>query len=104
MKYKYCPECKKAYVKSRLEREKCIFCGTACEVVDVKRNRQYYLGYAVMVLGAVVMIIMRWQDFNTILLWTVGIFFILLGGFLVVAASNKMAKHAAQVVTGEKKD
>ena len=102
VKYKYCPECKKAFVKGRLEREKCIFCGARCEVVEVRRSRQYYVGYGVMVLGAVIMIILRWLNVNTLLLWTVGIFFIILGGYLVVAASNRMAMHAAEAVTGEK--
>lgn len=101
MKYKYCPECKKAYLKSRLEKDKCIYCENACEVVEVKRNRQYYLGYGVMVLGAVIMLIMRLQNFNTLLLWVVGIFFIILGGFLVISASNKMAKSAADIVKGD---
>ncbi len=102
MKYKYCSECKKAYLKSRLEKDKCIYCGNACEVVEVKRNRQYYLGYGVMVLGAVIMLILRLLNFNTVLLWVIGIFFILLGGFLVIAASNKMAKSAAEIVKGDK--
>jgi hypothetical protein len=103
VKYKYCPGCKKAYLKSRLEKDKCIYCGKSCEVVEVKRNRQYYLGYGVMVLGAIIMLILRVYDFNTILLWVVGIFFILSGGFLVIAASNKMAKSAVEIVKRDTK-
>ena len=96
MKYKYCPECKKAYIKSRLEKDKCIYCGKPCEVVEVKRNRQYYLGYGVILLGAAAMLVIRFWFYNTILLWAVGIITILAGGWLVMAGSNKMARAAAE--------
>lgn len=100
MKYKYCPECKKAYIKSRLEKDKCIYCGKPCQVVDVKRNRQYYLGYGVILLGAAIMLVIRFWFYNTILLWTVGIITILAGGALVMVGSNNMARKAAERTGG----
>ncbi len=102
VKYKYCPECGKAYLKSRLEKDKCIYCGKPCQVVDVKRNRQYYLGYGVIVLGAVVILVIRFWFYNMILLWTVGIITILAGGMLVMVGSNKMARKAAETVGSNK--
>lgn len=101
VKYKYCPECKKAYIKSRLEKDKCIYCGKPCEVVEVRRNHQYYLGYGVILLGAAVMLVIRFWFYNTILLWTVGILTILAGGWLVLASSNKMARDAAERIEGQ---
>ncbi len=102
MKYKYCPECRKAYIKSRLEKDKCIYCGKPCEVVEVRRNRQYYLGYGVIVLGAAVMLVIRFWFYNLILLWTVGIITILAGGWLVMVGSNKMARKAAEMAGSNK--
>lgn len=102
MKYKYCPECKKAYLKSRLEKDKCIYCGKTCEIVDVKRSGRYYLGYALMVIGAVVMLIIRlWLD-NAPYLWIFGIVIVVAGVFLVMDASSKMAKKAAESVQENK--
>jgi uncharacterized protein (DUF983 family) len=96
VKYKYCAECRKAYVKSRLEGDKCIYCGNVCEVVDVKKSPLYYFGYIVLVLGAVVIFLMRGLD--TILLWLIFAFFLVLGSMLVIKASSKMAKEAAAKV------
>lgn len=95
MKYNYCPECDKAYLKSRLEKDRCIFCGKPCEAVDVKRSRRYYLGYGTMVLGAVVTLIIRIWFYDVTLLWLAGIFFILVGGIIVLDANSRMAKSAA---------
>ena len=35
MKYKYCQNCERAYIKSRLEKDNCIYCNEPCETVDV---------------------------------------------------------------------
>jgi uncharacterized protein (DUF983 family) len=100
VKYKYCPACKKAYVKSRLEMDKCIYCGEMCEVVEVKKTPLYYVGYLVLIIGAVVIFLLRGLD--TILLWLVFAFFLILGSILVIGASNKMAKEAAAMVSRER--
>ena len=105
VKYKYCIECKKTHIKSRLEKDTCIYCGKPCEVVDIKRNRQYYLGYGIVVVGAVLMIILRLQNSDFMLLLVTGFFFILLGGITVIIASGKMAKSVAEKVNNpEDKD
>lgn len=101
MKYKYCPSCKKAYLKSRLEKDKCIYCGKECRIVDVKRTGLYYLGYAIIVLGAIVMLVLRLNEFDTVLIWLIGILVIIIGGMTVMAASNNMAKNAAETVRKE---
>ena len=62
MKYKYCPSCKKAYVKSRLEKDTCMYCNGPATTVDVKRNRLYYFGYAIMILGATSAFIPRFTE------------------------------------------
>ncbi len=100
VKYKYCLECKKAYVKSRLEKNNCINCGEVCEVVNVRRIGLYYLGCGVLLLGAVVVFLLR--DISTILTWLVFICFILLGGMIIIMAGNKMAKSAAEIAKAEK--
>ena len=98
MKYKYCPECKKAYLKSKLERDKCIYCGKRTEIVDVRRSKRYYQGYAIMLLGAALIVIIRLWFSDFTLLWLAGIFFIIFGGWLVMDASGQMAKEAAEMV------
>jgi len=104
VKYKYCPECKKAYLKSRLEKEKCIYCGKPCEIVDIKRSGRYYMGYGIMVLGAVVMFVVRFWFSDINYLWIWGIVFVVLGAILVMDASNKMAARAAETVRKKDKE
>ena len=105
MKYKYCPNCKKAYVKSRLEKEKCIYCNEECETVEVKRNGLYYIGYGIMVLGAVSAIVPRVivvSGGNFFLITGIGL---LLGGMIfVMMGSVRMAQAAVNNATGDKKD
>jgi hypothetical protein len=105
VKYKYCVACKKTHVKSRLEKDTCIYCGKPCEVVDIKRNRMYYLGYGIVVIGAILMIILRLQNSDFMLLLVTGFVFIFLGGATVIIASGKMAESVAEKVNNsEAKD
>jgi hypothetical protein len=101
MKFKYCPDCQKAYVKSRLEKEKCIYCGKQCRVIKVRRTGQYYLGYALMLISAIAVLVLRIQDVNSVLIWATLVLFVVSGGILVVVAGDKMAKSAAELVEEE---
>jgi hypothetical protein len=101
VKYVYCDNCDKAYLKSRLEKGRCIYCGKASEVVDVKRNRLYYTGYGIMVLGAVLMVVIRFFFYNLLLLWGVGIAFIILGGALIMKGNGEMVKEAKRIAHKE---
>ena len=102
MKYQYCPSCKKAYVKSRLEKDNCIYCRERCHTVDVKRNGLYYFGYAIMILGAASALIPRFMEVSG------GTFFIVMGIALAIAGavfvmmgSTRMAKTAAEIVSAK---
>ena len=101
MKYKYCPDCKKAYIKSRLEKEKCIYCGKPCRVIKVRRTGQYYLGYALMLAGAIAVLVLRIQEVSSVFIWAALILFVVSGGILVVLAGDNMAKSAADLVEKE---
>ncbi len=99
MRYKYCQSCEKAYVRSRLEKDNCIYCNEPCETVDVKRNGIYYYGYAVMILGAGSVLVPRFtvvSDPTTYLV--VGIVLAFVGTVFVMMGSSKMAKTAASMV------
>lgn len=99
MKYKYCQNCDKAYIKSRLEKDNCIYCNKPCETVDVKRNGTYYYGYALMILGAGSVLVPKFTvvpDPNTYLV--AGIVFAFVGTVFVMIGSVKMAKTAASMV------
>jgi hypothetical protein len=99
VKYNYCAKCDKAYVKSRLEKDSCIYCGSGCETVDVKRNGLYYIGYAIMLGGAasaMVPRIIEVQGTNLyiglgIVLLVAGIVFIMKGGAKMAEAAKKLA-------------
>ena len=97
MKYVYCENCDRAYVKSRLERGKCIYCGKGAETVEVKRIRTYYIGYVIMIIGAALMVTIRFLFFNIWLLWAVGIAFIVAGGYLILKANGEMAAEAKRL-------
>ena len=96
MKYNYCPECDKAYMKSRLEKDRCIFCGNPCKLVEVKRSGQYYWGYALMVTAAVVILMARFLFHDDIVLFAGGILLVIWGAATVLDANSKMAKKAAE--------
>ena len=105
MKYNYCPKCDKAYVKSRLEGDRCIYCSSVCETVDVRRNGLYYLGYGIMLGGAGAAVLPRFVE------TTGGNFFLALGVALVVAGSvfvvmgnSRMAVTAREMALGEEKE
>jgi len=97
VKYNYCPECDKAYMKSRLEKDRCIFCGNACELVEIKRSGQYYIGYALMGLGAAVIVMARLWLNDDFLLWLGGILLVIMGAAVVLDANGKMSKKAAEL-------
>jgi hypothetical protein len=97
VKYKYCQSCDKAYIRSRLEKDKCIFCNEPCETVDVKRNAVYYYGYTIMIVGAGSVLIPRltygYVPFNYLI---VGIVLAFVGAVFVMMGSTKMARTAAE--------
>ena len=98
VKYKYCQSCEKAYIKSRLEKDNCIYCNEPCETVDVKRNGIYYYGYALMVLGAGSVLVPRFtvvSDPTTYLV--VGIVLAFVGTMFIIMGSSKMAKTAIEM-------
>jgi multisubunit Na+/H+ antiporter MnhG subunit len=100
MKYKYCPSCDKTYVKSRLEGDKCVHCGKVCEVRVVKKNALYYIGYAILILGAIIVFLYR--EFNDALLWVIFILILVSGGTLIMVGSTKMARQATEIGRAEK--
>ncbi len=100
MKYKYCQSCEKAYIRSRLEKDNCIYCNEPCETVDVKRNGIYYYGYTVMILGAASVLVPRFtvvSDSSTYLV--VGIVLAFIGMVFVMMGSAKMSKTAMEMAT-----
>ncbi|MFO7618440.1 MAG: hypothetical protein R6W91_02110 [Thermoplasmata archaeon] len=97
MKYNYCPKCDKAYVKSRLEKDICIYCGSGCETVDVSRNAIYYLGYGIMLAGAACAFVPRFADVSgTTFYFTIGIALAVAGSVFVVMGNARMAEDAKQ--------
>jgi len=105
VKYKYCQNCKKAYVRSRLEKDNCIYCNQPCETVDVKRNNWYYFGYAIMVIGAISALTPRiievsGQTFFII----IGLVLAFAGAAFVMMGSVNMANAAAELVQNKNDD
>jgi len=99
VKYKYCQSCEKAYIKSRMEKDNCIYCNEPCETVDVKRNGIYYYGYAVMIIGAGSVLVPRFTVVSDPSIYLViGIVLAFVGAAFVMKGSNKMAKTAASMV------
>ena len=102
MRYKYCGKCRKAYIKSRLEGDLCIYCGAECEVLDIKRNGLYYFGYGIMILGAASAFIPRYTAVSDSSIFIYfGIALVIAGSVFVVMGSTKMAKTAAEIALGE---
>jgi hypothetical protein len=86
-------------VKSRLEKDRCIYCGSVSETVDVKRNGLYYIGYAIMLGGAASAMLPRiievqgtnfYIGLGVVLLVT-GIVFIMKGGAKMAEAAKDLA-------------
>lgn len=102
MKFKYCENCRKAYVRSRLEGDKCIYCNQPCETVDVKRNGLYYAGYLVMISGATISLAPRLTPLSGSIFYLVmGIAMLIGGAALVMMGSARMARAAAVEAIGE---
>ena len=98
MKYNYCPSCKKAYIKSRLEKDYCIYCNEQCQTVDVKRNGLFYFGYAIMILGTTSVFIPRFMIVSeTTIFIVMGIALALTGAALIMMGSVRMAKTAVEM-------
>ncbi|MCK5397609.1 MAG: hypothetical protein KAJ33_05110 [Thermoplasmata archaeon] len=98
MKYKYCPSCKKAYIRSRLEKDTCIYCHEQCQTVDVKRNKLFYFGYGIMILGATSVFIPRFMTVSETMIFTVmGVSLAFAGAAFIMMGSVKMAKSAAEM-------
>ena len=104
MKYKYCPTCKKAYIKSRLEKDACIYCHEQCQTVDVKRNGLFYFGYGIMILGATCVFIPRFMTVSeTTIFIVVGVSLAFTGAAFIMMGSVKMAKTATEIAISEEK-
>jgi len=97
VRYKYCPKCKKAYVRSRLEGDACVYCGHDCETLDVKRNSLYYFGYGIMILGTASAFIPRFMTVTSSSIFIYfGIALVVVGSIFVVMGSTRMAKTAVE--------
>jgi len=104
MRYKYCPKCRKAYIKSRLEGDRCIYCGAGCETLDVKRNGLYYLGYGMMLAGAALVVAPRFAESAADPFYLPFGLALAVGGMaLVIMGSVKMAKTAVEMAMAEEK-
>ena len=104
VKYNYCPQCDKAYVKSRLEKDMCIYCGSGCETVDVSRNSIYYLGYGIMLAGAACAFVPRFAETGgPTFFFVIGISLAVAGSVFVVLGNAGMAKAAREIAL-EKSD
>ncbi|MDD4307697.1 MAG: hypothetical protein PHU53_02680 [Thermoplasmata archaeon] len=105
MKYKYCAKCQRSYIRSRLEGDRCIYCGTDCETIDVKRNGLYYFGYTLMLIGAASVLIPRFMTVTgpSLFVYT-GIAVVVAGAVFVVMGSTKMAKTAEEMALSEEKE
>ena len=100
MKYKYCQNCERAYIKSRLEKDNCIYCNEPCETVDVKRNGIYYYGYAVMILGAASVLVPKFTAVSDPMSYLiVGIVLAFVGSVFIMMGSSKMAKTAMEIAS-----
>ncbi len=97
MKYNYCAKCDKAYVKSRLEKDSCIYCGSGCETVEVKRNGLYYLGYGIMLGGAASAMVPR------LVIVTGANYYIALGVSLLIAGIVFILKGGASMAEDAKR-
>ena len=96
MKYNCCPKCRKAYIKSRLEKDRCIYCGSTCKTIDVKRNGLYYLGYGIMLAGATAAFVPRFVLVsNGDVFFAAGMGMVIGGSVCVVMGSTQMARDAA---------
>ena len=102
MKYKYCPSCKKAYIKSRLEKDQCIYCNATCETVNVRRSGLYYFGYAITVAGAISAFVPRFVEVSgTTFYYAMGVMLFIAGAVLVMMASVRMAQSAAEMAVDD---
>lgn len=91
MKFKYCPNCDKAFTKSRLEKGRCIGCGKDNTViVKVKMNFEYFLSYVAFLSGA--LLVFFAQYYNEIIRIILFIGFILVGALFAFSGVNKMKK------------
>jgi hypothetical protein len=98
VKYKYCAKCNRAYIRSRLETNNCIYCGHECETIDVKRNALYYFGYGIMILGAASAFVPRFKEVTDSTLFIYfGIALVVVGSIFVVMGSARMAKTATEM-------
>jgi hypothetical protein len=104
VRYKYCAKCNRAYIRSRLETDKCIYCGHECETIDVKRNGLYYFGYGIMILGAASAFIPRFMEVTDSSLFIYfGIALVVVGSIFVVMGSARMAKTAVDTAQKDEK-
>ena len=105
MKYNYCPKCDRAYVKSRLEKDRCIYCGGVCETVDVKRSGLYYIGYAIALAGSICAVLPNNVAVpEPMLIMAMGVALLVVGIAIVFKGSIKMAKAAKEAANVELPD
>jgi hypothetical protein len=102
VKYNYCPKCDKAYVKSHLEKDVCIYCGGRCETVEVRRSGLYYIGYAVTLAGSICIFMPNNVKVSEPLLFIIGgIGLVAIGILLVLKGSANMAAAAKEKVMAQ---
>ncbi len=105
MRYKHCSKCRKAYIKSRMEGDRCIYCGAECSIVDVRRNGFYYFGYALMMIGAASVVVPRLTETSGDAFFVYfGLALAVAGMVFVVMGSVRMAKTAAETAEAEESE
>ena len=73
-------------------------------MIEVKRSGQYYWGYALMVMAAVVILVARFWYPSDYVLLVGGILLVIMGAATVLDANSKMAKKAASMAKVSKGD
>ena len=105
MKYNYCPKCDMAYVKSRLERDVCIYCGSRCDTVDVRKNGLYYLGYGAMMAGAICALLPNYTNVsNPEFYMPIGLAMVVAGAAAVLMGNGSMKRTAREMALKERDD
>ncbi|MDO9536855.1 MAG: hypothetical protein Q7J68_00870 [Thermoplasmata archaeon] len=100
MRYNYCPRCNKAFVKSRVDQDNCIYCSGKAEPVNVKRSGLYFLGYGIMMAGAICVFLPRLMVLEgPTFYYVIGVSMAVAGSVLVIVASTRMAKNAVKTIS-----
>lgn len=99
MKLYYCSNCRRSFIKGRLERKDCEKCGKPCIEVNARRSFLHYLGFGTLLLCAILLLVFKDIDaIYRILIFILGV----IGSFALVGIGNERMKKDA-VRTGAKR-